>query len=35
MRVLGYPPGWLQRADISNTTVNLIDGISKSNAKGT
>lgn len=26
MRILGYPPGWLKKADMTNTTINFIDG---------
>ena len=26
MRILGYPPGWLRKADMTNTTINFIDG---------
>lgn len=26
MRVLGYPPGWLRKADMTNTTIKVFDG---------
>ncbi|XP_053211489.1 LOW QUALITY PROTEIN: zinc finger CCHC domain-containing protein 8-like [Panonychus citri] len=29
MRVLGYPPGWLQQADISNSSLQLFDDTSQ------
>lgn len=26
MRILGYPPGWLKKADMTNTTIDFING---------
>ena len=34
MRILGYPPGWLKKADMSNTTIKLFDGFENDQQDG-